>query len=306
MIQTVLGPIDATELGVTMAHEHLSVDLGSVRGDEDSSFTCSELVLSEMDRLHAVGVRSVVELTCIDMGRDVSALQEISRASGLNVVCATGFYLEQYHPAWLADASVEQIEKVLEAEFVEGIDGTEVRPGVIGEIAGEQFEITDSERRVMIASAHVASRVGCAISTHCQLGQMALEQADLLISEGMRAEKIVLGHLDLANDLDYYRRVLSLGVNIGFDTCGKTAYLADEKRAENLVALAAEGFAGQIVLSTDISRQSYMHAKGGFGYTAAIDRVLPMAHELGLSDEDANKMLVGNPARIFDIEGGLS
>lgn len=305
MIQTVLGPIDAAELGVTMAHEHLSVDLGSVRGDEDSSFTCSELVLSEMDRLRAAGVRSVVELTCIDMGRDVSALQEISRASGLNVVCATGFYLEQYHPAWLADASVEQIEKVLEAEFVEGIDGTEVRPGVIGEIAGEQLEITDSERRVMIASAHVASRVGCAISTHCQLGQMALEQADLLISEGMPAEKIVLGHLDLANDLDYYRRVLSLGVNIGFDTCGKTAYLADEQRAENLVALAAEGFAGQIVLSTDISRQSYMHAKGGFGYTAVIDRVLPMAHELGLSDEDATKMLVGNPARIFDIEGGL-
>lgn len=305
MIQTVLGPIDAAGLGVTMAHEHLSVNLGSVRGDEDSSFTCSELVLSEMDRLRAAGVRSVVELTCIDMGRDVSALQEISRASGLNVVCATGFYLEQYHPAWLADASVEQIEKILEAEFVEGIDGTEVRPGVIGEIAGEQLEITDSERRVMIASAHVASRVGCAISTHCQLGQMALEQADLLIAEGMRAEKIVLGHLDLANNLDYYRRVLSLGVNIGFDTCGKTAYLADEQRAENLVALAAEGFAGQIVLSTDISRQSYMHAKGGFGYTAVIDRVLPMAHELGLSDEDATKMLVGNPARIFDIEGGL-
>ena len=305
MIQTVLGPIEAGELGVTMAHEHLSVDLGSVRGDEDSSFTCSDLVLSEMARLREAGVRSVIELTCIDMGRDPSALREISRQSGINIVCATGFYLEQYHPAWLADASVEKIEEVLKAEFRDGIDGTGVRPGVIGEIAGEQFELTDSERRVMVASAHVASRVGCAVSTHCQLGQMALEQADLLLSEGMAAEKIVLGHLDLADDLDYYRRVLSRGVNIGFDTCGKVAYLADERRAENLAALAAEGFADQIVLSTDISRQSYMHAKGGFGYTAVIDRVLPMARELGLSEEDAAKMLVRNPARIFDIEGGL-
>lgn len=306
MIQTVLGPMEAPGLGVTMAHEHLSVDLGSVRGDEDSSFTYSDLVVSEALRLKESGVRSVVEVSCIDMGRNVRALQEISRASGLNVICSTGFYLEQYHPAWLADASIEKIEEVLERELTEGIDDTGVLAGVIGEIAGEKTHITDSERRVMIASAHVAARVGCAVTTHCQLGCMALEQADLLIGSGMRPEKIVLGHLDLADNLDYYRRVLATGVSIGFDTCGKTAYLADERRAENLVALAGEGYSSQIVLSTDISRQSYMHAKGGFGYTAVMNRVLPMARGLGLSDKDEHTMLVDNPARIFDIEGGLA
>lgn len=305
MIQTVLGPIEASALGITMAHEHLSVDLGSVRGDADSAFSASELLFSETRRLREAGVDSVIEVSCIDMGRDVRALQEISRTSGLNVVCSTGFYLEKYHPAWLADASVEKIEEVLEDEFARGIDGTEVRPGVIGEIAGEKTEITASERKVMIASAHVASRVGCAVTTHCQLGCMALEQADLLIGEGVDPSKVILGHLDLANDLDYYRRVLARGVNIGFDTCGKVAYLADEARAENLATLASEGYAAQIVLSTDISRQSYMHARGGFGYTAVIDRVLPMARERGLDEASINKMLVENPARIFDIEGGL-
>lgn len=305
MIQTVLGPIEATDLGVTMAHEHLSVDLGGVRGDADSVFTASDLVFSEMDRLRASGVCSVVEVSCIDMGRDVRALQEISRRSGLNVICSTGFYLEKYHPAWLADAPVERIEEVLEGEFANGIDGTDVRPGVIGEIAGEKTLITDSERRVMIASAHVAARVGCAVTTHCQLGCMALEQADLLVGEGADPSKVVLGHLDLADDLDYYRRVLALGVNIGFDTCGKVAYLADERRAENLAVLASEGYAGQIVLSTDISRQSYMHGKGGYGYTAVMDRVLPMARERGLDEGSIRMMLVDNPARIFDIRGGL-
>ena len=305
MIQTVLGPIEASGLGVTMAHEHLSVDLGSVRGDEDSAFTASELLFSETKRLRDAGVDSVVEVSCIDMGRDVRALQEISRRSGLNVVCATGFYLEKYHPAWLAEASVEKVEEVLEGEFANGIDGTEVCPGVIGEIAGEKTEITASERKVMIASAHVATRVGCAVTTHCQLGCMAPEQADLLVSEGMDPAKVILGHLDLADDLDYYRRVLDRGVNIGFDTCGKVAYLADEERAKNLAILASEGYAGQIVLSTDISRQSYMHAKGGFGYTAVIDRVLPMARERGLDEASIRQMLVENPARILDIEGEL-
>lgn len=305
MIQTVLGPIKASELGVTMAHEHLSVDLGSVRGDTDSVFTASDLVFSEMERLRASGVASVVEVSCIDMGRDVRALQEISRRSGLNIICSTGFYLEKYHPAWLADAPVSRIEEVLEGEFANGIDGTDVRPGVIGEIAGEKTQITDSERKVMIASAHVAARVGCAVTTHCQLGCLAPEQADLLIGEGMDPAKVVLGHLDLANDLDYYRRVLARGVNIGFDTCGKVAYLADEQRAQNLATLAAEGYASQIVLSTDISRQSYMHGKGGFGYTAVMERVLPMAREHGLDEASIQTMLVDNPARIFDIEGGL-
>ena len=112
MIQTVLGPIASSELGVVMSHEHLSVDLSSVRGDDDSSFTCSGLVLSEMERLRSAGADSVIEVSCIDMGRDVLALQEISRRSGLNIVCATGFYLEQYHPSWLADATVEKIEVV--------------------------------------------------------------------------------------------------------------------------------------------------------------------------------------------------
>lgn len=306
MIQTVLGPIEASELGVTMAHEHLSVDLGSVRGDADSIFSDGPLLRSEMERLRTAGVDSVVEVSCIDMGRDVRALQELSRASGLHIVCSTGFYLEKYHPAWLADAPVSRIEEAFRDEFAHGIDGTEVRPGIIGEVAGEKTEITPSEVKVLTAAAHVGSEVGCAVTTHCQLGQMAPEQAELLTREGMEPEKVILGHLDLADDLDYYRRVLAMGVNIGFDTCGKVAYLADEERAKNLVALCAEGHAGQIVLSTDISRQSYMHGKGGYGYTAVMDRVLPMARELGLSSSDERTMLVENPARILDIKGGLS
>ncbi len=305
MIQTVLGPIDSSTLGITMAHEHLSVDLGSVRGDEDSTFTDSLLVRSEVERLNDAGVDSVVEVSCIDMGRNVSALAQISRASGINVICSTGFYLERYHPAWLFEAPIEKVEGVFRKEFAEGVDGTGIKPGVIGEVAGEKDRITESETKVMIASAHVASEVGCTVTTHCQLGRMALEQADLLMSSGMDPQKVILGHLDLANDLDYYRRVLARGVNIGFDTCGKVAYLPDERRAQNLATLAAEGYARQIVLSTDISRQSYLHGKGGFGYTAVMERVLPMARRLGLAEKDIHTMLVDNPARIFDIEGGL-
>lgn len=131
---------------------------------------------------------------------------------------------------------------------------------------------------------------------------MAPEQAKLLTDNGMKPEKIILGHLDLANDMDYYQRVLSLGVNIGFDTCGKVRYLADEVRADNLAKLVSLGYEKQIVLSTDISRKSYMHANGGYGYTDVLERIVPMLLERGVSQKSINTMLIDNPARIFDIE----
>lgn len=302
MIQTVTGKIPATELGVTMVHEHLSVNLAGVRHDEDSIFAYSQLVLDELRRLKEAGVKSVVEVSCIDMGRNVEDLRSYSEVIGLNIICSTGFYLECFHPAWLKDAPVSKIEDVFRSEFGDGIDGTGIKPGVIGEVAGEKTQITPRELKVMEAAAHVASERGCAVTTHCQLGQQAPEQAELLISNGMNPEKVILGHLDLANDIDYYQRVLSYGVNIGFDTCGKVRYLADEVRADNLAKLVSLGYAGQVVLSTDISRKSYMHANGGYGYTDVMDRIVPMLRERGVSEAAINTMLIDNPARIFDIE----
>jgi phosphotriesterase-related protein len=302
MIQTVRGKIPASELGITMAHEHLSVNLAGVRHDEDSIFGYSPLVLEELRRLRDAGAKSVIEVSCNDMGRNVLDLKRYSEELGINIVCSTGFYLEVFHPAWLKDAPVEKIEQVFADEFENGIGDTGIKPGVIGEIAGEKTQITPSERKVMKAAAHVASKVGCAVTTHCQLGQMAPEQAKLLTDNGMKPEKIILGHLDLANDMDYYQRVLSLGVNIGFDTCGKVRYLADEVRADNLAKLVSLGYEKQIVLSTDISRKSYMHANGGYGYTDALERIVPMLLERGVSQKSINAMLIDNPARIFDIE----
>lgn len=302
MIQTVTGPIDASELGVTMAHEHLSVDLSGVRDDEDSVFGYSSLVMGELERLKAAGANSVVEVSCIGMGRDVEELVRMSKESGLNIVCSTGFYLESYHPAWLKNMSVDEVEDLMTTELLNGIEGTDIRAGVIGEIAGEKCEITDSERKVMIAAAHASSKTGCAVTTHCQLGRMAVEQASLLLSEGVSPRKVVLGHLDLANDIEYYKRVLGMGVNIGFDTCGKVKYLADETRADNLARLVDLGYAGQIVLSADVSRKSYMSAEGGYGYSGVLERMIPMLRERGVDEKEILAMLIDNSARIFDIE----
>ena len=117
----------------------------------------------------------------------------------------------------------------------------------------------------------------------------------------MNPDNIILGHLDLANDRRYYEEILRTGVNIGFDTVGKTPYLSDEARADNLMWLMERGYEDKIVLSQDMSRKSYLSAAGRYsGYMAVMRDFIPMLKARGLTEETQRKLLVENPARIFD------
>ncbi len=302
MIRTVNGDIDKSQLGVTMCHEHIALDLSRVRGDSDSTFDDRALITDELLKLKALGAQSVIEVTCNDMGRDVRSLQQYSAETGLHIVCATGFYLEAYHPQWVKDADPRDIAKLFVREITDGVEDTGVRAGIIGEVAAAQFEMAPSERKVLTAAGIAAAETGCAVTTHCQLGGLALEQAALLIGEGMQPDKIILGHIDLANDMDYYERILATGVNIAFDTCGKYTYLPDEVRADNLVTLLDKGYGDKIVLSNDISRQSYLTKFGKFhGYTAVLDKLRALLEQRGVGYDRMQPMLVGNPARILDF-----
>jgi len=302
MIQTVKGLIEAKDLGITMCHEHLALNLTRVRGSGDSDFNCEALIIEEVKQMMEYGVQTVVEVTCNDMGRDAKQLVRISEACDLNIVCATGFYLWQYHPEYILPGDVEVICDIICRDIQEGIDGTEVKAGVIGEVASSQNEIAPSERKVLSAAARASVHTGLAVTTHCQLGTMALEQSSLLQSEGMDPNKIILGHLDLANDRAYCCKVLETGVNIGFDTIGKTSYLPDEARADNLMFLLDCGFEDHIVLSQDISRKSYLAVNKTYsGYMSVMKDFVPLLKKRGIQQKTLDKLLIKNPARILDI-----
>ena len=302
MIQTVKGPIRPEELGITMCHEHLVLNLSPVRGDDDSNFSDINLIADEINKAKAYDVQSFIEVSCNDMGRDVKKLKELSQRCNVNIVAATGCYLEAYHTPWVKSCQVEELAELFYREITEGIDDTGIKAGVIGEVAAGQHGMATSEEKVLTAAAMAGKRANCAVTTHCQLGGLALEQSALLQKNGMNPSKIILGHLDLVNDCDYLEAVLKTGVNIGFDTIGKVAYLSDENRADNLMHLIEQGYEQQIVLSQDISRKSYMMAYGKFsGYTSVIKDFVPLLKERGITKESLNYLLIENPARIFDI-----
>lgn len=299
MIRSVCGDISKEKLGVTMCHEHFIVDLSIVRKDGESKIETVEEVVPEIKKMMDLGAQSAIEVTTNDMYRDVKKLKEISEITKLNIVAATGFYLSEYHPEWLTDASAEQIADVMVKDLTEGIDGSDIKAGVIGEIASSKDSFVGQEKKVLIASAIAHTRTGAAVTTHTGKAT-AIETIETLLSNGVEPDKIVIGHQDLVDDTEYHLSLLKYGVNIGFDTCGKISYQSDEVRAMNIKKLIDAGYGDHIMLSNDISRRTYFTSYGKFGYTAVLERVVPLLKEYGCSQEDINKLLIDNPARIFN------
>ena len=299
MIRTVCGDISPNELGVTMCHEHFIVDLSIVRKDNESKIETVEEVVPEIKKMMDLGVKSAIEVTTNDMYRDVIKLKEISEQTKLHIVAATGFYLSEYHPDWLTNASPEEIAQVMIDDLTKGINDTDIKAGVIGEIASSPKAFVGQEKKVLIASALAHKATGATVTTHT--GPItAKDTIETLLENGVAPDRIVIGHQDLVDDTNYHLEILKYGVNIGFDTCGKIAYQLDETRAQNIKKLIDAGYGDKIMLSNDISRRSYFTSAGKFGYTAVMSRVVPLLREYGVSEENINKLLVDNPARIFN------
>ena len=299
MIRTILKDISSEELGLTLAHEHFIVDLDRIRKDGYSFIQDVDEVVPEIKKAMDQGIRSAFEVTTNDMGRDVRKLKEISEKTGLNIVCSTGFYLSEYHPEWLNGATKEEIAEVYIRDLTEGIDGTDIRAGLIAEIASSPKGFVGNERKILEAAGVASSKTGFAVSTHT--GRIAAQETiDILLKEGVEPDKIILGHQDLIDDPEYHLSLLKQGVNIAFDTCGKTAYMPDETRAMNALKLTEAGYADHLVLSNDISRHTYFTTFDGKGYLAVMGSVVPLMRQYGLPEEIIHKFLADNPARIVN------
>ena len=303
-ITTVLGDRDPALIsGSALAHEHLHIDL-SHEEDPDGYVRDPAAVVEELsDAREAFGLGLVVELTCQGMGREATVLKRLSEESRVEVVCATGFYYERFHPPYVEDASTDGLAERLVHEIRDGVDDGEVRPGVIGEVGSHGPEMSPAEERCFRAAARAALATGLPVSTHAHLGIGAAGQLDLLQDEGLPAERICLGHQDLTDDPAQHRRLAEAGAYVAFDTVGKTSYQTDEVRLRLVLALLDAGYEERILLSNDISRESYMRGRGGVGYSHLFRSFLPALRKVGVDERTVKTMVEENPKR-FLTRGG--
>lgn len=286
---------------MTYCHEHTTIDLSGVKKDLDCRLNCKEDTINEFKALKEKGVSRILDMTNRGMGRDIFYINDVSRKSGIDIIPSTGYYKEPYLPKEVYELNEEALSKILVKELMIGIEETNVKAKIIGEIGTSLDHIEDMEKKVFSAASRAHLDTGAPIVTHTTLGKLGLEQLEIFQSFGVNLRSVVLSHIDLSGDLEYILRLLDKGVNIAFDTVGKINYESDENRAAWLKILCNKGYSKQIVLSMDITRKSHLKANGGIGYEYLIDKFLPRLYDLEINEQHIEDMLVNNIKDIYRI-----
>lgn len=285
--------------GYTWVHEHLHIDLSGFKNNLDCRLDQYDLICQEMKDLRASGVSNIIEMTNRYMGRNTQFMLDLMRDTGINVMACTGYYQDAFFPEHVAARSVEQLAQEMVDEIVIGIDGTELKAGIIAEIGSSEGVITPLEEKVFIAAARAHIETGRPISTHTSFSTMGLEQLVLLQAHGVDLSRVTVGHCDLKDNLDNILRMIDLGAYVQFDTIGKNNYYPDEKRIGMLHALRNRGLLNRVMLSMDITRRSHLKANGGNGYDYLLTTFIPQLRQSGFSQADVDTMLRDNPSKFF-------
>ena len=90
-VMTVQGPMPATDLGTTLPHEHVFLDLWQEFG-RNGVFNDVELAVAELADYVDAGGATLVELTSVEIGRDPMKLRAVAERTGLNIVMGTSHY----------------------------------------------------------------------------------------------------------------------------------------------------------------------------------------------------------------------
>lgn len=290
---TVLKP------GITYAHEHIPIDRSEVIEDEDALLDSQQLVIQELKGLYKKGVRNIVEATCRGIGRNVAYAQKVAIETGINIVQATGWYQSAFLPIEVYQLSVTQLAEMMIKDITIGIKNTDIKAGIIGEIATTKNRWTEQEEKVFNAAVIASKETHTPIMTHTSIGTLGHEQVEFFQKKHANLRKIIIGHVDLTGNPNYVLEMLKTGINVEIDTIGKNNYMSDAKRVEIIKAAQDAGFTDQIVMSMDITRKSHLKANGGIGYAYLLDSFIPELKAGGVTEGFINKMLVENPQRIF-------
>jgi len=309
LVQTVTGAVPPDSLGFVLPHEHTGISLWWIDGRWDywELTPDDELILPELAAYRAAGGGTLVDLTLPGVGRDPERLRRYAEATGLNIVMGAGWYRMAYYPAEarIDRRAVDSLADELVREFEQGVGGTGIRPGILGEIGTDKPWLSAQEERVFRAVARAARRTGMAVTTHAVQSPVGLDQLRLLAEEGLDPSRVVIGPADSYPRLDHCLETIERGANLEFDFLGMSFTPMErhgEARVVDLIGeLVGRGHADRILLSQDVCHDSQLTAYQGNGYVYLFERFLPRLREAGIPETVIRTMTVENPARILAL-----
>ncbi len=313
MIQTVLGPIEAEDVGPISMHEHLY----RVRGrliDQDADFRLDDTDKSarELWDFHDAGGRCIVEAEPLG-GRDIQAVVEIAQRVPVHVVGTTGFKdsASYFNDFWGRFYALDEIVPLLVAEVEEGMEingycgpalkRSTAKAGAVK--CGTSYHgIHPVEGKWIRAAARAHLATGVPIISHTERGTMALELIEILASEGVYPKHVVVGHIDRNPDLAYHLEIAKTGAFLQYDGPGRPKYYPDSTIIDLILGMVEEGYGKQIVLAGDTSRASYFRSYGGGpGFCYILRSFVPRLRSASLSEAVVQDLLINNPRRALSF-----
>lgn len=342
------GPRPPSELGITLPHEHVFIDFTAVdtpipdssverrvarepvsidnlwyvrrnpmSHEDNRRLADASAATRELRRFVRAGGRTLVDVTPKNVGGDPVRVRGICRELGIQCVHGTAIYTQSFHPDRVHRQSIDDIRAEFVSDVREGIDGTDVRAGVIGEI-GLSGHIHDAEENVLRGAARAAVETGAPIAVHppgrtphsqrdrtYPSSRWGLEILDIVEAEGLAPNRVALCHMDrtVYEDLEYQRKLAQRGAYLEYDLWGHElhldrygdAYMPDSQRVDFTTALIDEGYASQLLFSHDVCNKVQYTKYGGFGYAHVLRNVPSMLQARDIAPETIDRILTQNP-----------
>ncbi|MDA0271280.1 MAG: phosphotriesterase-related protein [Chloroflexi bacterium] len=303
-VQTVLGPVESERLGTVLSHEHVLIGLERFHYPWRFDMAATRArVIEELTEAKAGGIDTVIDLSTPDLARDVAFMADVSQASGMQIVAATGIWRDVPRYFWERDP--DAIAEIFVREIEVGIDKTSIRAGAI-KVASDAEGVTPEAERVLRGAARASVRTGCPISTHhAAPEQVGRRQLEVIQEEGVPLHQVCIGHSADTTDVGYLEDLLNAGVYLSMDRYpGRPPRPGWEQRNDTVRTLVERGWAHRLMLGHDYAPAPVL--VGGSAdrerptrYLFVSTTALPALRTAGVSDAAIEMMMREVPRRFL-------
>jgi phosphotriesterase-related protein len=312
-VETVQGAIDAHDLGLVLAHEHVRFRDEAVaaqwpdRYDDDAEL---DAALEAVAAAKTKGVQTIVDPTAMFGGRDVRFMKRVADQTGVQIVPCTGIYSYDHLPHYFENRDADAMADHFISDIEVGIQGTDIKAAFL-KCAADAAGVTENVEKIHRAVARASVKTGASIMAHSMPAvATGPRQVEIFQEEGVDLARVQIAHCGDTDDLDYIEGLIGKGVYVGLDRYGLEMFLPMDRRNITTAELLRRGHAERLMISQDYCATidwyppeavEAIEASGAvrnWSMTLVFDEVVPALREQEvLDDATFNTIFIENPRR---------
>lgn len=316
-VETVLGPVESSNIGVALMHEHIVASGAGVPENYPELYAESfyETAMADLKNIKANGIDTIVDAAPYDLGRDPKTLHALAGNTGVNIIACTGFFMDL--SPFLGTYTADQLARCMIKDLAKGMGGTSIKAGMIKGVMDNEGPTKGRELQHR-AAAIASNETGAPVFMHTlPQKETARYQLAFLKAEGIRMERVKVDHCLETTDLDYIRWIADQGVWLGVERLPRIALpgdygVATETRIRMVKQMIDAGLADRMMLSHDFSSTSTLWDTKSYEERVYVDSLIPgrwlfiqnyamkRLLEMGVDEKTLDKIYKENPRRFFE------